>query len=63
MLHQVVREHVQTVLAQAAERSEHGVGYPAHVAKAFERYLDCGQLGCGFCRLVCRDCGYQRLLA
>jgi hypothetical protein len=63
VLHQVVREHVQTVLQQAAERSEHGLGYPAYVAKEFERYLDCGQLGMGFSRLVCRECGYERLLA
>jgi hypothetical protein len=62
-LHQVVREHYQTVVAQAAERSEHGVGYPAYVAKEFERYLDCGQLGRGFSRLRCRQCGYERLLA
>jgi hypothetical protein len=63
VLHQVVREHYQTVVQQAAERSEHGVGYPAYVAKEFERYLDCGQLGQGFSRLVCRQCGYERLLA
>jgi len=62
-LHQVVREHVQTVLAGAEERSEHGIGYPAYVAKEFYRYLDCGQLGRGFCRLVCRDCGHEQLLA
>jgi hypothetical protein len=62
-LHQVVREHMQTVLSQAAERSEHGFGYPAYVAKEFHRYLDCGQLARGFCRLVCRDCGHEQLLA
>lgn len=50
-------------MQQAAERSEHGVGYPAYVAKEFERYLDCGQLGRGFSRLVCRQCGYERLVA
>ena len=63
VLHQVVREHYQTVLHQAAERSEHGLGYPTYVAKEFERYLDCGQLGRGFSRLRCRQCGFERLLA
>ena len=28
--------------AEAETRSEHGVGYPAHIKREFERYLSCG---------------------
>ena len=41
MLYQVVHQHMQTLFAQAEARSEHGVGYPAHVKREFERYLSC----------------------
>ncbi len=53
---------MQTLLAEAEARSEHGGGYPAHVKREFERYLSCGQLAGGFTRLACRSCGQQRLI-
>ena len=62
MLYQVVHQHMQTLFAEAEARSEHGVGYPAHVKREFERYLSCGQLAGGFTRLACRSCGHERLV-
>ena len=63
LLHRVVRENLETMLAEARERSEHGFGYPRFVEKAFRIYLDCGALPRGFVRLKCRACGFERLLA
>jgi hypothetical protein len=59
----VVRENLETMLAEARERTEHGFGYPRFVEKAFRSYLDCGALPRGFVRLKCRNCGFERLLA
>jgi hypothetical protein len=59
----MVLEHLQTMLAQARQRTEHGFGYPRFVEREFRRYLECGQLPHGFVRLKCKTCGYERLLA
>jgi len=63
VLHQVVREHLQTMLAEAALRHEDNRGYPRFVEREFRRYLECGSLGRGFARLRCRACGHERLLS
>jgi hypothetical protein len=47
LLHRLVREHLETMLAEACERSEHGLGYPRFVEKAFRSYLECGILAGG----------------
>src|SRR5438270_1365725 len=55
VLHGVVREHLQTFLEEARERSEQGLGLPRFVAEEFERYLDCGVAQrCFACRARCR---------
>ena len=41
------REHLQTFLEEARERSEHASGLPHFVADEFERYLECGVLANG----------------
>ncbi|MGH0034207.1 MAG: transposase [Myxococcota bacterium] len=60
LLHQVVREELESFLARACE-----VGSP--VARFVEReiraYLDCGVLANGFLRVHCDDCGHDRLVA
>ncbi len=63
VLHRVVRENLQTLLAEAEGQSEHGFGYPSHVRREFERYLSCGAMCCGFARLKCRSCQRERLVA
>jgi len=63
VLHQIVREHLQTMLAEGSLRSESGRGYPRFVEHEFRRYLDCAALGRGFARVRCKACGYERLLS
>jgi hypothetical protein len=62
ILYRTVQDHLETMLAEARERSAHGFGYPRHVERAFRRFIGCGQLARGFVRLRCRDCGDERLL-
>lgn len=63
VLHQVVAEHLQTMLAVASLRSDDGRGYPRFVEREFRRYVECGALGRGFARVRCKSCGFERLLA
>jgi len=44
VLYGVVREHLETFLADARAASPSGAGYPAFVEKEFRLYLSCGQL-------------------
>jgi len=59
-LYRIIDEHYRQTLA---ETEEQGSGYPAFVRTEFERYLLCGRLSAGFSRLVCKDCGFNHLLA
>jgi len=63
VLHAVVREHLETFLAEARAHSESGAGYPAFVEHEFRKYLNCGVISRGFARLRCPECGAERLLA
>jgi hypothetical protein len=63
LLHTVVREHLESFLAQARERSSHGRGLPAFVERELRAYTDCGLLARGFARVRCPDCGFERLVA
>jgi hypothetical protein len=48
VLYGVVREHLESFLADARAASPSGAGYPAFVEKELRLYLGCGQLpnGC-----------------
>jgi ribosomal protein S27E len=63
VLHQVVREHAETLFAEARTRSESGHGYPSHVEREFRRYIACGVLSQGFLRVHCGGCGRDELVA
>ena len=63
MLYRVVAEHLETLLAEARDRSAHGVGYPRFIEDTFRRYLTCGILAFGFGRVRCETCGDQDLVA
>ena len=63
VLHTVVREHLESFLADARQRSGHGTGVPRHVERELRNYLACGILAHGFVRVRCVDCGFDRLLA
>lgn len=60
VLHQVVHDHLETLLAQASERYEYG--YPAHIEKTFRGYLACGDLRSGFARVRCQTCRKEILV-
>ena len=61
VLHQLVVEHLETFLDEAASR-DGGVGVPAFVERAFRKLIGCGCLGQGFARVRCTSCGFERLL-
>jgi hypothetical protein len=61
VLHTLVRDHLETFLAETAARSE-GVSLPAFVVKEFRDFLGCGVLARGFARVRCGDCAYERLV-
>lgn len=63
VLHAVVREHLESLLAEARQRSAHGFGLPRHIERELRSYLACGDLARGFCRVRCVDCGFDRLVA
>ena len=63
VLHQVVREHLATFLADARRRSDDGAGVPRFVEKELTAFLDCGVLARGFCRVRCEACGDELLIA
>ena len=62
VLHRVVREHLETFLAEARLRGG-GEGLPAFVEREFREYLSCGVLARGFARFRCTDCQREMLVA
>ena len=62
MLYEVVRQHLETFLAEARLRSD-GRGLPQFVEREFREYLRCGILAYGFARFRCRDCTREILVA
>jgi Putative transposase/Transposase zinc-binding domain len=59
LLHQIVREHLETFLARA-RRCDHPV--PRFIERELRAYLECGILARGFLRLHCDACGGDRLV-
>ena len=62
-MHAVVRDHLESLLEDARQRSAHGFGLPRHVERELRNYLACGDLARGFCRVRCIDGGFDRLVA
>ena len=62
-LHRIVRENLESYLAQVAEADPMGEGVPAHVENEFRSYLRCGILAHGFARARCSGCGHEFLVA
>jgi len=62
VLYEVVRQHLETFLAEARERSD-GRELPQFVEREFREYLRCGILAYGFARFRCRDCTREILVA
>ncbi len=59
-LYQAVAGHLETFL-EHCQRDGHFL--PAHVEGELRRFLDCGILARGFCRLVCEKCEKERVVA
>jgi len=62
VLHQVVREHLETFLAEARHRGG-GEGLPLFVEREFREFLTCGVLARGFARFRCHGCLREILVA
>ena len=62
VLHHVVREHLETFLAEARLRGG-GEGLPVFVEREFREFLSCGVLARGFARFRCTDCQREILVA
>ena len=55
VLHRVVREHLETFLAEARHRGG-GEGLPLFVERELREFLTCGVLARGFARFRCESC-------
>jgi len=62
VLHRVVREHLETFLAEARLRGS-GDGLPQFVERELREFLTCGVLAEGFARFRCTDCQHEILVA
>ena len=47
VLHEVVRENLETLLAQARARTEHGFGVPRLLDEEFRAFIRCGVINHG----------------
>ncbi|MCC6212593.1 MAG: transposase zinc-binding domain-containing protein, partial [Burkholderiales bacterium] len=61
ILHCLVREHLETFLAEVQARS--GTGLPGFVKDEFEAFLECGVLAHGFLLVRCVDCAHEKVVA
>src|SRR5881409_3586214 len=62
VLHGVVRDHLESFLREAADRTDGG-GLPRFIEREFREFLTCGALARGFARVRCGDCAFERLVA
>ena len=62
VLHQVVREHLETFLAEARLRGG-GEGLPRFVERELREFLTCGVMAHGFARFRCDGCAREMLVA
>jgi len=56
-----VQQHVQTFVAQTEVAT--GAGLPQFIKDEFDAFLECGILAHGFLRLLCANCGHDKLVA
>jgi hypothetical protein len=62
VFYRIVQDHIETVFAEA---EQNGSGYPEHVKREFDRFLECGVLAAGFARMQCSQpgCTFERVVA
>jgi hypothetical protein len=61
VLHQIVREHFETLRGQVGTLG--GEGLPSFVEREFRQFLTCGCLAAGFARFRCAGCRHEQLVA
>lgn len=61
VLHELVREHLETFLEHA--RDTYGAPVPPYVEGEFREYLRCGVFAHGFVRARCESCAHELLVA
>jgi hypothetical protein len=62
--YQCVQDHFEQLEATWSERYKQRYGFwRPYVLNVVYRYLDCGDLHCGFTRVRCDQCGHEYLLA
>lgn len=61
VLHQVIREHLETFLNAAAEAGG-GEGLPRFVEREFRKFLACRVFEHGVARFRCEGCGREHLV-
>ena len=60
-LYRLVQQHAANFIADT--EASPGSELPRFIKDEFDAFLDCGILACGFLRLRCGDCGYDKLVA
>ncbi len=63
LLHKVVRDNLETFLADVRATDPNHAGLPRFVEQEFRRYLDCGILSRGFSLFECPSCGKTQVVA
>lgn len=63
VLHKIVRENLETMLAEVRGGDPAGRGLPGYVEKEFREYLKCGVVSEGFRLLRCTRCGEEAVVA
>ena len=63
MLHELVGQHAQTLLAELRDADPDGGGLPRHVERELGAYLRCGVLAHGFARVRCQACADEIVVA
>lgn len=63
VLHELVAQHAQTMLAELRDADPDGGGLPRYVERELAAYLRCGVLAHGFCRVRCQTCRDEIVVA
>lgn len=63
VLHELVAQHAQTMLAELRDADPDGGGLPRYVERELAAYLKCGILAHGFARVRCQTCRDEIVVA
>jgi len=63
VLHELVAQHAQTMLAELRDADPEGGGLPRYVERELAAYLRCGVLAHGFARVRCQTCREEIVVA